>query len=149
MSAATRRIWDAHPLLPGRAFAEVQEAVEERYMLDDSYAALREEVEMDLVDAYAGETLGPLQRQHFERSYLVTEERREAVKAAYLSRVYRERIARPAARAPLSISLGESVNEVTIALGQPRQVIDLVDRKIYVYKDMKITFSGGKVTNIQ
>jgi hypothetical protein len=77
-----------------------QEAVEERYMLDEAYAELRDEVEMDLVDAYVAGTLTPLERRHFERHYMVTRERREGVKAAYLSRVYRERIARPAARAP-------------------------------------------------
>ena len=77
-----------------------QEAVEERYMLDEAYAELRDEVEMDLVDAYVGGTLTALERRHFEQHYLVTRERKEGVKAAYLSRVYRERIAPPAARAP-------------------------------------------------
>src|ERR1700691_1855777 len=77
-----------------------RESVEERYMLDEAYAEQRDEVEMDLVDAYVGGTLTPLERRHFEQHYLVTRERREGVKAAYLSRVYRERIAQPAARAP-------------------------------------------------
>jgi hypothetical protein len=77
-----------------------RESVEERYMLDEAYAELRDEAEMDLVDAYVGGTLTPLERQHFEREYLVTRERREGVKAAYLSRVYRERIVHPAAPAP-------------------------------------------------
>jgi len=76
-----------------------REAAEERYVLDETYAELRDEVEMDLVDAYVGGTLTPLERRHFERHYMVTRERREGVKAAFLSRVYRERIARPAARA--------------------------------------------------
>jgi hypothetical protein len=77
-----------------------RETVEERYMLDETYAELRDEAEMDLVDAYVGGALTPLERQHFEREYLVTRERREGVKAAYLSRVYRERIAQPTAPAP-------------------------------------------------
>ena len=73
-----------------------QEAVEERYMVDEAYAELRDQVEIDLVDAYVGGTLTPLERRHFEQHYLVTRERQEGVKAGYLSRVYRERIARPA-----------------------------------------------------
>jgi hypothetical protein len=79
-----------------------RESVEERYMLDEAYAEQRDEVEMDLVDAYVGGTLTPSERRHFEQSYLVTRERREGVKAAYLSRVYRERIAQPAAPAPVA-----------------------------------------------
>jgi hypothetical protein len=77
-----------------------REAVEERYMLDEAYAELRDEVEMGLVDAYVGDTLTPLERRHFEQHYLVTHARREGVKAAYLSRVYRERIPQPVAPAP-------------------------------------------------
>lgn len=65
---------------------------------NEAYAELRDEVEMDLVDAYVGGTLTPLERRHFDQRYLVTRERKECVKAAYLSRVYRERIARPAVR---------------------------------------------------
>jgi hypothetical protein len=55
--------------------------------------------------------------------------------------------ARPAT--PPTISLGQSIETVTAAIGQPTQIVNLGAKKIYVYKDMKITFTGGKVTNVQ
>ena len=36
-----------------------------------------------------------------------------------------------------------------IALGQPKRVIDLGTKKIYVYHDMKITFKAGKVSDVE
>jgi hypothetical protein len=51
--------------------------------------------------------------------------------------------------APASIALGQTVAEVTAALGQPKSVVDLGTKKIYVYLNMKITFVGGKVINVQ
>jgi hypothetical protein len=48
-----------------------------------------------------------------------------------------------------SISLGQSIDDVTAALGQPAKVVDLGVKKIYIYKDMKITFKSGKVTDVQ
>ena len=50
---------------------------------------------------------------------------------------------------PAEISLGQSVEQVTGSLGQPKSIVDLGPKKIYVYKDMKITFNGGKVTDVQ
>jgi hypothetical protein len=38
---------------------------------------------------------------------------------------------------------------VTGILGQPKSVVDLGAKKIYVYPDMKITFNNGKVTDVQ
>lgn len=73
-----------------------QEFVEERYMVDPQYSDLRDEVEMDLVDAYVAGTLTAQQRHHFERHYLITAERKEAVRAAYLTGVYRTSVARTA-----------------------------------------------------
>ena len=34
-------------------------------------------------------------------------------------------------------------------LGQPQKVVDLGSKKIYVYRDMKITFNAGKVADVQ
>ena len=51
--------------------------------------------------------------------------------------------------APVRISLGQTVDEVTAALGQPKSVVDLGAKKIYVYPDMKVTFKGGKVSDVQ
>ncbi len=50
---------------------------------------------------------------------------------------------------PATIALGQSVDDVTGALGQPKNIVDLGAKKIYVYKDMKITFNDGKVTDVQ
>jgi hypothetical protein len=55
----------------------------------------------------------------------------------------------PAPAAPTQISLGQSIDEVTAALGQPVRIVDLTTKKIYVYKDMKITFKAGKVSDVQ
>ncbi len=50
---------------------------------------------------------------------------------------------------PISIELGQSIGEVTSLLGQPVSIIDLKTKKIYRYKDMKITFVADKVTDVQ
>jgi len=51
--------------------------------------------------------------------------------------------------APVSISQGQTVQEVTNALGQPKNIVDLGTKKIYVYPDMKVTFKADKVTDVQ
>jgi hypothetical protein len=51
--------------------------------------------------------------------------------------------------APVEIGLGQTVEQVTAALGQPKNVVDLGPKKIYVFKDMKVTFKDGKVTDVQ
>ena len=55
----------------------------------------------------------------------------------------------PAAAAPPQIQLGQSIDEVVGALGQPEKTVDLGAKKIYVYKDLKVTFVNGKVTDVQ
>jgi hypothetical protein len=50
---------------------------------------------------------------------------------------------------PVEIGLGQTVDQVTTALGQPKSVVDLGAKKIYVFKDMKITFKDGKVSDVQ
>ena len=54
-----------------------------------------------------------------------------------------------AAPAPVSIAVGQSIDEVTAALGSPLSVIDLGTKKVYKYKDMKITFRAGKVSSVE
>ena len=56
--------------------------------------------------------------------------------------------AAPAA-APAEITLGQTIDQVTAMLGSPRTVVDLGNKKTYVYKDMKVIFTGGKVTDVQ
>ena len=53
------------------------------------------------------------------------------------------------AAAPANIVLGMSLNDVTGALGQPEKMVNLGKKQIYVYKDLKITFVDGKVTDVQ
>jgi hypothetical protein len=55
----------------------------------------------------------------------------------------------PPAGPPPTIALGQTVDQVTAGLGQPTRVIDLGTKKIYVYKDMKVTFKAGKVSDVQ
>jgi hypothetical protein len=50
---------------------------------------------------------------------------------------------------PVNINLGQSIDEVTTALGQPTSVVNLGAKTIYVYKDVKIIFKGGKVSDVQ
>jgi hypothetical protein len=50
---------------------------------------------------------------------------------------------------PTQIQLGQTIDEVVNALGQPEKIVDLGTKKIYVYKDLKITFVNGKVSDVQ
>lgn len=54
-----------------------------------------------------------------------------------------------AAAAPATIALGQTVDQVTASMGAPTRIIDLGTKKIYVYKDMKITFKAGKVSDVE
>jgi hypothetical protein len=48
-----------------------------------------------------------------------------------------------------TLTLGLSIDQVKAIQGEPEKVVDLGSKKIYVYKDLKITFIDGKVTDIQ
>jgi hypothetical protein len=50
---------------------------------------------------------------------------------------------------PATISMGMTTNEVEGILGRPKDVANVGTKKIYVYKDMKITFIDGKVSDVQ
>jgi hypothetical protein len=54
-----------------------------------------------------------------------------------------------AAQQPQSIQLGQTPDQVQAALGQPDKTVDLGVKKIYVYKDLKVTFVNGKVSDVQ
>lgn len=54
-----------------------------------------------------------------------------------------------APQAPETIQLGQSVEEVQAALGQPEKIVNLGAKQIYVYKDLKVTFVKGKVSDVQ
>jgi hypothetical protein len=57
--------------------------------------------------------------------------------------------ASPAAAGPVTISLGQTMSDVEAISGKPDKVIDLGAKKIYVYKDLKITFTDGRVSDVQ
>ena len=54
----------------------------------------------------------------------------------------------PAAE-PVSVDVGQTIDQVTAALGTPLKIVNLGAKKIYVYKDMKVTFNNGKVSDVQ
>ena len=54
------------------------------------------------------------------------------------------------AAATINVGVGQSVADVTAALGQPVAIIDRgAAGKIYKYKDMKVTFKAGKVVDVE
>jgi hypothetical protein len=55
----------------------------------------------------------------------------------------------PADTPPPSIAVGQTVAQVTAAFGQPTRIANLGTKQIYYYKDMKVTFTNGKVSNVQ
>lgn len=55
----------------------------------------------------------------------------------------------PSPAGPVTISLGQTIAEVETINGKPDKIIDLGAKKIYVYKDLKITFTDGKVSDVQ
>jgi hypothetical protein len=50
---------------------------------------------------------------------------------------------------PKTIALGQTTDKVVANFGEPDKIIKLASKQIYVYKDMKVTFVGGKVTDVQ
>ena len=54
----------------------------------------------------------------------------------------------PAAE-PQSIEKGMTPDQVEAAMGQPDKKVNLGSKQIYVYKDMKVTFLNGKVSDVQ
>lgn len=50
---------------------------------------------------------------------------------------------------PPGISVGQTKAEVAAAFGQPERVSRLGGKDIYYYKDMKVTFTGGKVSSVE
>jgi len=50
---------------------------------------------------------------------------------------------------PQTIQMGMTMEQVQGALGTPAKVVNLGAKQIYVYKDLKVTFFGGKVVDVQ
>jgi hypothetical protein len=50
---------------------------------------------------------------------------------------------------PPTIALGQTMDQVTAGFGQTLRVAKLGAKAIFYYKDMKVTFTNGKVSNVE
>jgi len=50
---------------------------------------------------------------------------------------------------PQTIEKGQSTDQVQSSLGKPDKVVNLGSKQIWVYKDLKVTFVNGKVSDVQ
>jgi hypothetical protein len=55
----------------------------------------------------------------------------------------------PADAPPPTIAIGQTRDQVTAAFGQPARVAKLGAKEILYYKDMKVTLTNGKVSNVE
>jgi hypothetical protein len=55
----------------------------------------------------------------------------------------------PADAPPPTIALHQTKDEVIAIMGQPTRIAKLGVKEIFYYKDMKVTFTNGKVSNIE
>jgi hypothetical protein len=55
----------------------------------------------------------------------------------------------PADAPPPTIAIGQTKDQVTAGFGQPARVAKLGVKEIFYYKDMKVTFTNGKVSNVE
>jgi hypothetical protein len=50
---------------------------------------------------------------------------------------------------PTTISVGQTPDQVIAALGQPQKIVKLAKKETYYYKDLKVIFTAGKVSDVQ
>jgi hypothetical protein len=50
---------------------------------------------------------------------------------------------------PVTVSLGQTPDQVIAALGQPQKIIKLAKKETYYYKDLKVIFTAGKVSDVE
>jgi len=55
----------------------------------------------------------------------------------------------PADQPPATIEVGQTPDQVTAILGQPQKVAKLAGKEIYFYKNLKVTFKNGKVSDVE
>jgi len=55
----------------------------------------------------------------------------------------------PADAPPPTLAVGQTKEQVTAAFGQPLRIAKVGTKEIYYYKDMKVTFLSGKVSNVE
>jgi hypothetical protein len=55
----------------------------------------------------------------------------------------------PADQPPVNIEIGQTTDQVVAALGQPQKIAKVGAKQIYFYKDLKVTFTSGKVSDVE
>jgi len=50
---------------------------------------------------------------------------------------------------PATVALGQTPDQVIAALGQPQKIVKLAKKQTYYYKDLKVIFTDGKVSDVQ
>jgi hypothetical protein len=50
---------------------------------------------------------------------------------------------------PQTIEKGQTPDQVQAALGKPDKIVNLGAKQLYIYKDLKVTFVNGKVSDVQ
>jgi len=55
----------------------------------------------------------------------------------------------PADAPPPTIAIGQTKDQVSTAFGQPQRLAKIGVKEIFYYKDMKVTFTSGKVSNVE
>ena len=55
----------------------------------------------------------------------------------------------PANAPPPTIAIGQTMDQVTTGFGQPLKVAKLGTKVFFYYKDMKVTFTNGKVSDVE
>ena len=50
---------------------------------------------------------------------------------------------------PQTIEKGQTTDQVQSSLGKPDKIVNLGAKQIWVYKDLKVTFVNGKVSDVQ
>lgn len=50
---------------------------------------------------------------------------------------------------PQTIEKGQTPDQVVAAIGKPDKIVNLGAKQLYIYKDMKVTFVNGKVSDVQ
>jgi hypothetical protein len=55
----------------------------------------------------------------------------------------------PADALPPTAAIGQTMDQVTASFGQPLKMAKLGVKTIFYYKDMKVTFTNKKVSNVE
>jgi hypothetical protein len=90
------------------------------------------------------DTLGILDiKFQFPKGYLLT------ASADDVEKVMSEFFTRDGIVQQQSAKLGQTIDEVVIAMGKPQEKLKASSKEIYIYKDIKITFTDGKVSGVE